>query len=76
VVCPGSPALSAVWNTSGIFMEGKMNRRRYYTISAFAAVILSISAYAQRLDGIVTADAKLSVDTEGFGAFAIVLLSK
>ncbi len=28
-----------------------MNRRRYYTISAFAAVILSISAYAQRLDG-------------------------
>jgi len=30
-------------------MEGKM--KRYYSISAFAAVILSISAYAQRLDG-------------------------
>jgi len=28
-----------------------MNRRRYYTISAFAAVILSLSAHAQRLDG-------------------------
>ena len=28
-----------------------MNRRRYYTVSAFVATILSISAYAQRLDG-------------------------
>ncbi len=28
-----------------------MNRRCYYTVSAFVATILSISAYAQRLDG-------------------------
>src|SRR5947208_1673777 len=32
-------------------MEAKVNRTRYYAVSAFAAVILSISAYAQRLDG-------------------------
>jgi len=28
-----------------------MSRRRYYTVSVFVAAILSISAYAQRLDG-------------------------
>ena len=46
---PSSPPLSAVWNTSGIFMRVRL--KRFCTISAFAVVVLSISAYAQRLDG-------------------------
>jgi hypothetical protein len=36
---------------AALFTEGKVNRKHYYALSAFVAVMFSISASAQRLDG-------------------------
>ena len=33
------------------FMEGKVNRKLYFAVAAFLSVLLSLSAYGQRLDG-------------------------